>query len=319
MSENEMLKNLEGNTDIGSVEWFQRQAWKSLQQSPDGSWDFSDSSPLYSPASLIAYRETQHEETEYGRHVTAVEHEVLQHVAPEIVLSLPSHFAYIDLGPGTEHKERYFFDAVQKAGKTIEYYAVDISKTVLIESERFASERNIACHSIHDRFEDIVQTVETQIAKPRFVSLGATFANYEPNIAIPMTLQFAGEDGSVMITAQLRDRIDIDEVRRAYVSPQMIKLYEGKLALLGLFPEDIGGFRASDDIIVHARIKKPSRRLASLGMKPGDSMNVLKTYRWTHEQLKEALRDTQYSLHDAGKTFVVIHFQSKINKPNPPQ
>lgn len=296
---------------VGTEAWFRQEAWKSLQRAPDGSWDFSDSSLMYSPASTQAYREAQEEDTAYAREVTAVEHGVFRDVAKDIAVALPQQFSYIDLGPGTEHKERYLFDAVHAEGKHFEYYPIDISSDVLAESRRFAAEQNVVIHPMNGRFEDVAREIEQSVPEPRFVSLGATFANYEPSVIIPMTLQLAGKDGSVMITAQLRERIDINEVRKAYESPQTIKMYEGKLSLLGIQPDDIERFEVSDDLIVRAQIKTPPQRLATMGMEPGDWVTILKTYRWSRGQLEDALRDTDFVIHDTGATFVVVHYKSR--------
>jgi len=105
------------DTNIGNEAWFQKEAWKALHRDHDGSWDYSDSSLLYSPESLNAYRQMQEDGTEYANNVTAVEHDVLKRVARDLVADLPDRFAYMDLGPGTEHKEQYFFEAMQIAHK----------------------------------------------------------------------------------------------------------------------------------------------------------------------------------------------------------
>lgn len=298
--------------EIGTEQWFHDEAWKILHRGNDGIWDFSDSSLTYSPASMQSYGDVQQEETEYEKNVTRVEHELLRESAPQLVAHLPKNFSYVDLGPGTEHKEQYFFDELQKSGRKFEYFPIDISAPVLEESSRFASEKKITTHPIIGRFEDLEKTIDQSVPIPRFVSLGATFANYEPEELISLMLRIAGDKGSVMVTAQLRDRIDIENTKKAYREPQMLKIFEGKLGLLGIQPDDIECFDVTNDIVVRAKIKNPTPRLVSMGMMQGDWMTVLKSYRHSAEKIEALFRETDYTIYDTGKSFVVIHFRAKI-------
>lgn len=299
------------NPEIGTMAWFQAEAWKSLHRGDDDMWDFSDSSLTYSPASVEAYGAIQEEETEYSRNVTQVEHELLKTTAVELAADLPDTFSYVDLGPGTEHKERYLFDELRKAGKAFEYFPVDISTEVLAESSRFATAEKVPVHPVCNQFEDIASTIDQLVPKPRFVSLGATFANYEPSVIVTMLLQLAGEGGSAMVTVQLRDRIDIAILKKVYADPGTLKTFEVKLGLLDVAPGDIECFDVTDDIAIRAKISNPSPRLTAIGMKSGDWVTVLKSYRHSFNQVKKIFENTQYNIQDTGKSFIVIHFKAE--------
>ncbi len=60
----------------------------------------------------------QREDDPYAKLITEPERAYLQSIADDIVAELPDGFEYIDLGPGTAHKEQFIFDAARKAGKT---------------------------------------------------------------------------------------------------------------------------------------------------------------------------------------------------------
>jgi uncharacterized SAM-dependent methyltransferase len=67
----------------------------------------------------------------------------LKSVIKEITELLPDQFEYIDLGPGTEKKENYFFQEFKKQNKKFIYRPVDVSEYFLNIAKQNAEEQNI--------------------------------------------------------------------------------------------------------------------------------------------------------------------------------
>ncbi len=108
---------------IGSEDWFKDEAIKSISKISDKIWDYSNSSVLYTPQTSSAYEEAQkdEEDSSYKKVVTDEESLFIQQIAPDIVRVLPNDFIYLDLGPGTEHKEKSFQDSALLQKKSFLY------------------------------------------------------------------------------------------------------------------------------------------------------------------------------------------------------
>ena len=118
--------------------WFKKRAFESITPISPNVWDYSDSLLLYISSGVEKYESLQETNTPYFKLVTQPEREYLQSIAKEVVDQLPLDFEYIDLGPGTEHKEQYFFDELKRQGKKFTYIPVDISGHYLALAEEHA-------------------------------------------------------------------------------------------------------------------------------------------------------------------------------------
>lgn len=99
-------------------EWFKTRAFKSIELISPGLWDYADSLLLYVASGVEKYQSLQEDNTPYFRLVTKPEREYLQSIAKDVINLLPQKFEYVDLGPGTEHKEQFFFDEIRKQGSS---------------------------------------------------------------------------------------------------------------------------------------------------------------------------------------------------------
>ena len=124
-------------------EWFKKRAFRSLSIITPHVWDYSDSLLLYLSSGVEQYESLQKTDTPYFKLVTKPESEYLQSIAKSVVDLLPNKFEYIDLGPGTEHKEQFFFDELKRQGKDFTYIPVDISEYYLKLAERHAINQGI--------------------------------------------------------------------------------------------------------------------------------------------------------------------------------
>jgi hypothetical protein len=277
-----------------------------LHQTGDGQWDFSDSLLLYASAGETAYEAVQNTDTPYHELVTAPERAYLERIADEIVSQLPDKFLYVDLGPGTEHKEQFIFDAARRQGKTFTYVPVDISKAFLDASETYAQEQGIPTAAIQSSFEGLQGHFKT-LGYPVFVSLGLTYSNYPPEEAIKMLKNIAGPNGYVFINSQLRDRVDMQRIREIYSTPEIYAMCDAKMALLGFNPEtDIARRETTDGVQVFYTVRNVPPALQAKGMKEGDRILVMQSLRPTKESMRTAVGDASeaFMLFDTDESFV---------------
>lgn len=293
------------NMKVGSQEWFEGRAKQSLKKVREGVWDFSDSALAYSPAGMRAYALAQQEDgAKYKDGVTNKESEFLRSIAPEVIADLPQSFSYIDLGPGTEHKEKFFFDAVKEQNKTLTYIPVDVSGEALEVAKAFGTQEGFETNELYATFEELPNVLNED--GYRFVSLGLTFANYNLPKILKLLNEIIGKEGGAFIVLQLRDRIDIEEIRQTYCSPQLMTMWHGKLSLIGIQPEEIE-ISATDGVVIEGKIKSVNEETAKLGLQTGDIIKIHQSLRYRLEDFLAGVKEQfNHKVYDKGSEFVGI-------------
>jgi hypothetical protein len=268
-------------------------------------WDYSDSLLLYIPGSDESYETLQAIDNPYHRLVTAPERSYLESIAGSIAKELPQSFEYIDLGPGTEHKEQFLFDALKKERKSFMYRPVDVSRRFLRLSVDHARAQGIACGPIYNSFEELPNVLPKPTI-PRFVSLGLTYSNYEPKDILPLLKRIAGAGGTAFINAQLRERTDMEALVKVYENDAK-DMIEGKIRLLGLDPaSDLSSQRIDDGVRVWCTLRTVNEALKKKNMKEGDELLIFESLRPTRESLEEAVQEEfpNHTSYDTGGPFV---------------
>ncbi|OGN16510.1 MAG: hypothetical protein A3C88_02905 [Candidatus Yanofskybacteria bacterium RIFCSPHIGHO2_02_FULL_50_12] len=284
-------------------EWFKERAINCIKQIAPNTWDYSDSLLLYVPSATEAYEEIQQEETPYHTLVTKPETEFISKIAKEISKELPSEFNFIDLGPGTEHKERFFFDLLKKQGKQFTYFPVDISERFLEVAEDFSQKLGIPCKPILAPFEEVGRILPSGY---RFISLGLTFINYRVEDILSLLKTMIGNDGCAFIDSHIRSRVDTEEIRSLYVD-QVESMIIPKAELLELdWENDLENIEVNDKVEIWCTVKNPSSRMVEKGIKSGDRMIIFQSLRHDLEFLKEEIQKVfpNYQMHDIGSPFV---------------
>lgn len=291
-----------------SESWFKDRAHSSIKPIAPGVWDFSDSLLLYVNSGDEGYESMQETDTPYNKIITKPEREYLSAIAAAVARELPDNFDYIDLGPGTEHKEQFLFDELKRLGKKFTYIPVDISEHYLKLSREHAVNQNIPVISQRSSFEELPQELKNRTA-PRFVSIGMTFPNYDHRILIKLLGDIAGKNGYAFINAHMRDRVDMDAVKNMYGDDGVLQVALKKVALLGLDPQnDTTDNHADDGVRIWSTIKKTTPKLEQLGVHPGDKLLIFQSLRYTKDSLKKSLNETDvsYQLFDTGASFVAM-------------
>lgn len=288
-------------------EWFKKRALGSLKKISEHTWDYSDSLLLYISSGVEKYEQLQEGDTSYFQLVTKPEREYLKSIAKNVVEGLPAYFEYIDLGPGTEHKEQFFFDELKRQNKKFIYIPVDISEEYLALAKENAQKQGIETKPLKAAFEEVAGILgESNI--PRFVNIGLTFSNYEPAIIFDLLKNIAGKDGYMFINTQMRDRVDMKMLHDAYVE-DAVTLADDKLNLIGLDPlKDVTPREVDDGFRVWCSVINSNKELENVGIQTGDKLLVFQSIRYTLEQLESELLKTgmHYKLFDTGQSFVAV-------------
>lgn len=288
-----------------NIDWFKKRAFESIRQSAPHTWDYSDSLLLYVSSGVEIYESLQETNTPYFKLITQPERDYLKSIARDVIERLPQKFEYIDLGPGTEHKEQFFFDELKKQGKEFTYIPVDISEHYLTLAENYAKDQGIPVQTVQSSFEEVLEILGTRNL-PRFVNIGLTFSNYKPQTILALMKQIAGKDGYVFINSQVRNRVDLDALEKIYAEDALI-LADEKLKLLDLNPDiDVTQREANDKIEVWGSIINLTSRLAGMGVAVGDKILLFQSLRYTPEQFEEEIKKAsqEYRLFDTGESFI---------------
>lgn len=286
-------------------DWFKKRAFESIKLISPHVWDFSDSLLLYISSGVEKYETLQETDTPYFNLVTKPEREYLQSIAKEVVDLLPSNFEYIDLGPGTEHKEQFFFDELKKQGKIFTYIPVDISEYYLELAEKHAVTQGITVRTVKGSFEELAEILGEPTV-PRFVNIGLTFSNYEPQMILNLLKSIAGKNGFVFINSQMRDRVDMVALQKVYAEDAKT-LADDKLRLVGLDPDtDVTPREANDKIEVWCSVINLPKELEEKGIVAGDKVLVFQSLRYTQQSLEDQIKQNSenYHLFDRESSFI---------------
>lgn len=290
-----------------SEEWFRNRAFNALKPMGNNIWDFSDSLLLYVPGTEEEYESAQQVESPYHQLVTKPERQYLEGIASTIVSELPQEFEYVDLGPGTEHKEQFIFDEAKRQGKKFSYVPVDISNKFLALSSSYASQQEIPTRPERSSFEVLPARMGAPNI-PRYVSIGLTYTNYEPKQILELLKSIAGEHGLAFINSQIRDRVDMTEIAKIY-GKDVIGIAKGKLKLLGLnFDTDISKLETDDGIRAWCEISRSTPELEKRGVMAGACLLVFQSLRTTKESLEKDVASvfSSHTLLDTGEPFIGV-------------
>lgn len=288
-----------------NFQWFRHRAFQSLKKIDETTWDFSDGLLLYVSGGDENYEKTQNVDNPYHQFVTAPETQYLQSIAPRLVGLLPDEFEYINLGPGTEHKEQFFFDEAMRQKKGFRYTPVDISKKFLDLAVNYAVRQGLSTNPLQVSFEELPARLKKS-SIPRFVSLGLTYSCYKPEVVLRILRAIAGEKGIVFIDSQIRDRVDMDQIQKIYDAHWMASV---KIRLLGLDPErDVDRWWVDDGVRGWCTLRRTTPELKRRGIVTGTRLLLFYSLRPTRESLNKDISQifSSYVLLDTDGPFVGV-------------
>ncbi|PGH15720.1 hypothetical protein AJ80_05428 [Polytolypa hystricis UAMH7299] len=167
--------------------------------------------------------------------------ELLERYAADVASRIPDNATIIDLGCGDVRKIRPVLDTLEKTGKAVRYYGLDLSHATVTESIELlrANYKHVQCFGLWGTFEDGFEWAKS-VSGPRvFLSLGSIYGNDRFDRAVKYLKKCADvlrpED---LILIGIDCHPDPDAVWRSYHDSQ------------GLFEQFIrNGFRFSNEVI----------------------------------------------------------------------
>ncbi len=112
---------------------------------------------------------------------------------------------FIDLGPGYPSKSLTLIDTMKNLGHKITYFPVDVSPFFLKRATSVVGSRDIHCIPLSERFENLSLVLDPKLFKQdgkRFIFLGLTFNNFEPNYIVGILSQLANKGDRCVICCQ---------------------------------------------------------------------------------------------------------------------
>jgi uncharacterized SAM-dependent methyltransferase len=140
-------------------------------------------------------------------YLTNSEIQVLRRSARAIAKAIPSGSMVIELGSGNLRKVQILLQALEDAGKDIDYYALDLDKQ---ELERTLAQvpafKSVRCHGLHGTYDDGREWLKQPSisARPKCVmSLGSSIGQFTQNAKF---FQYEAVDLEQAIFTAMRQR-----------------------------------------------------------------------------------------------------------------
>jgi len=169
---------------------------------------------------------------------------------------------------------------------------VDINEDYLKIASRAAEPFANKVLPINDIFSNCYKKIPDNINFKRFVFIGLTFMNFEPEIILNGMAKIAGEGGSICIATELISATNkIEDIEKHYKNSEVEKFSMGPLLNLNVNPDALKfdirfkNGRIEIGFIIKSEVKE-------LGFHQGDRFISGVSYRYTAEELSNVLDNT---------------------------
>ncbi len=182
-----------------------------------------------------------HDSEQYASGMFDSEYCLLQKHSSKLMGLMPDNFTYLDLGPGAGKKSKLILNEAIALEKTPFYGYVDVSSFILGAAAETLQDLNLEQKPFLGNFvdEDNLSLMKQQLPnQPKFVYLGSTFANYEPNCLLYTFRHFLNSNDVLYVSMQEKPE-NIDSLLEQYsVEAYPSGFLEG-LSQLGLHPKQL--------------------------------------------------------------------------------
>lgn len=190
---------------------------------------------LYNAEGLKLFEEITYLDEYY---LTNAEIEVLQTHAKRIAERVPHNAQLLELGSGNLRKIKILLDELDRTGKSVDYYALDLS---LSELQRTFAEvsvddfNHVGLHGLHGTYDDALAWLKDPQNRKRptvILTLGSSIGNFDRSAAAEFLTQYSKLLGpSDMLVVGLDGCKDPERVHKAYNDSQGItrRFYENGL------------------------------------------------------------------------------------------
>ncbi|KAF7869743.1 hypothetical protein EAF04_004527 [Stromatinia cepivora] len=147
---------------------------------------------LYNERGLQIYEEITYLSEYY---LTNAEIDVLESSAESIATNIPSNSMVVELGSGNLRKVSILLRALDAAGKSVDYYALDLSLKELERTlEQVPEFKHVKCHGLHGTYDDGLAWLKLpeNSSRPKCVlSMGSSIGNFQRHDASSFLKSFA--------------------------------------------------------------------------------------------------------------------------------
>ncbi len=251
-------------------------------------------------------------------YVTRTERAILSAHAGEIIREAASgeRLALVELGAGTASKTGLLLEAAAQQQGTVDYYAIDVSESALIEARRHLQAEIAGVH-VHIRVADYTEGLG-QIAAPGMRKLvlyiGSSIGNFEPGDATALLRAVRGElapgDHLLLGADQAKDEgtllaaYDDAEGVTAAFNKNVLRRMNRELGAdfeLAAFTHQARWNGAKSRIEMHlcSERTQPVRIPAldlSLDFAAGETIHTENSYKFTDTRILAMLRDAGFAL-----------------------
>ncbi|ESZ95365.1 DUF323 domain protein [Sclerotinia borealis F-4128] len=159
---------------------------------------------LYDERGLQIYEEITYLPEYY---LTNAEIDVLERSAESIAANIPSNSMVVELGSGNLRKVSILLRALDAAGKSVDYYALDLSLRELERTlEQVPEFKYVKCHGLHGTYDDGLAWLKLpeNSSRPKCIlsmgsSIGLSFELNLPIINLPFAGNFQRHDASIFL------------------------------------------------------------------------------------------------------------------------
>ncbi|CAN9352168.1 unnamed protein product [Alternaria alternata] len=301
---------------------------------------------LYDQEGLRLFEEITYQEEYY---LTNAEIEVLETYADKIAERIPSNSIIVELGSGNLRKVNILLQAVDRLGKDVEYYAVDLS---LPELERTFGEiptdgyKHVKCFGLYGTYDDALEWLKTPEVeeKPKTILwLGSSLGNFKRHEVPPFLAGFGAvlQTGDTMLIG-IDSCKDPERVYHAYndcngvTHKFILNGLKHANAIMGEKAFDIQNWEAIGEYDSqagrHHAFVAPLKDTVVDGVpiKRGEKIRIEESYKYSREEAKElwelaklaenvvwANAKGNYGLHFVSKPAVFFHTKPKEYAANP--
>ncbi|KAG7006590.1 hypothetical protein G7Y79_00014g037650 [Physcia stellaris] len=245
------------------------------------------------------------------------ENQIIEEHANPISQTIPMKATIIELGSGNIEKTALLLSALQRQGKTVNYYALDISSEELLNSldrleVKFRQGGGINCHGLLGSYDDLIPWLEQKldriVSPVIFFWLGNSIANYCSRDAAKILTRLV----SSKITCELRFIIGADgcqelsQIERCYTPGNPLTRdflmnglrYANDLAGLSLFHEEdwacVGCYDSTDRTWKDYYVARRDLEMDLLGTRltfaRDERMLCIRSAKWTEYDIASIAR-----------------------------
>lgn len=272
-------------------------------------WKLNDSKLWYlSDKQVKAYLAVDSSES-YKRGMHDAEQDLIDRNMNKILAQMAPEVSFLDLGCGNALMTIGIVKRAEMDNHKVTFYPVDINTKILELAVKNARKAGIAAvEGLNGDFEQLDALLErVDQKKQRFLNLGANFVNFDSNRILSIIASAMRLKDVVYFSAQLGDKNEDEIVRQYDGNPATKGMALGTLEHLGFSESDVEQHarmnKETSEIECYAVVKKLPAELNRVGIKIGDQIVVVTSFKPTLRMFKEtALRyfDGDFLFNEAG-------------------